>query len=68
MRRPKNLTNVMVLGDGQIGKTSLLITYMTQSFPGICRPTVFEYDTKNVMVNGKQYTLGFYDLPGHVCK
>ena len=60
--------NVAVLGDGLVGKTSLLITYVKKSFPEIYRPTVFDYDhdPTDIMVNGKKYTLRFYDFPGHV--
>ena len=65
MWKTENLTSVVVLGDGLVGKTSLLITYVKKSFPEIYCPTVFELDQTDIMVNGKEYTLGLYDLPGH---
>ena len=65
MWKTENLTNVVVLGDGLVGKTSLLITYVKKSFPEIYCPSVFD-DQTDIMVNGKEYTLGLYDLPGHV--
>ena len=57
---------LIILGDGDVGKTSLLITYATGTFPAEYRPTVFDNYLTCLMVDGKPYALGLWDLPGHV--
>lgn len=55
---------IVVVGDGAVGKTSVLVSYTTNSFPTEYTPTIFENFGTNTMVEDKCYGLDIYDSAG----
>ena len=54
----------VVVGDGAIGKTSLVISYTTNSFPNDYCPSVCDNYSAKITVEGKPATFNTWDTPG----
>lgn len=55
---------LVVVGDGAVGKTSLLIVYATGKFPSQYLPTVFENYTAQMQRNDDNILLHLWDTAG----
>lgn len=61
----RNEVKCVVIGDGGVGKTSLLITYCCGEFPSKYVPSVFDDNVSvPVSIAGESYNLGLWDTGG----
>lgn len=59
-----NTIKCVTIGDGAVGKTSLLISYTTNKFPSDYVPTIFDNYAVSIMIGDTAYTLGLFDTAG----
>jgi len=57
-------TKCTVVGDGDVGKTSMLQAYVKNDFPKIYVPTLFETKVVDVVVRGETHGLALFDTAG----
>ncbi|PRT52785.1 GTP-binding protein RHO4 [Wickerhamiella sorbophila] len=62
--QPDKRIKLVCVGDGGIGKTSLLSRYISGEFPKDYVPTVFENYIRNISFNGLKVELALWDTAG----
>eukprot|EP00092_Neocalanus_flemingeri_P025605 GFUD01027760.1.p1 GENE.GFUD01027760.1~~GFUD01027760.1.p1 ORF type:complete len:194 (-),score=61.30 GFUD01027760.1:60-641(-) len=55
---------VVVVGDGAVGKTAMMMSYMTSKIPTDYQPTVVDTFSVNITVEEEEYTLEIFDTAG----
>ena len=62
--RVMNAIKCVVVGDGAVGKTCLLITYSKDEFPSEYVPTVFDNYSVKVPIDQETFSLELFDTAG----
>ena len=57
---------IVAIGNGGVGKTSLLITHVTGKFPATYIPTIFDNYTCGYIVDGQAMSTTLCDTAGGV--
>jgi small GTP-binding protein len=57
---------LVVVGDGAVGKSNLLVSYCTNKFHSVYAPTVFEKYSVQLIVDGTILSIEMLDTAGHV--
>ena len=63
---PTLKTKLVIVGDGAVGKTSLLHVYQNDEFPEEYVPTVFDTYTVDIHIDNRNVEVVLWDTAGQV--
>ncbi|XP_050098017.1 ras-like GTP-binding protein RhoL [Anopheles aquasalis] len=58
------ILNIVVVGDGAVGKTCLLHAYTDKSFKNFYQPTIYDKESIEMILDGQKYTIQLHDTAG----
>lgn len=56
--------NIVVVGDGTVGKTCLLHAYTDESFTNFYTPTIYDKESIEMVLDGLRHTITLHDTAG----
>lgn len=58
------ILNIVVVGDGAVGKTCLLHSFTDKSFSNFYQPTIYDKESIDMILDGQKYTIQLHDTAG----
>lgn len=59
-----DILNIVVVGDGAVGKTCLLHAYTDESFKNFYQPTIYDKESIEMILDGQRHTIQLHDTAG----
>ncbi|XP_058458191.1 ras-like GTP-binding protein RhoL [Malaya genurostris] len=59
-----DILNIVVVGDGAVGKTCLLHAYTDESFTNFYQPTIYDKESIEMTLDGRKHTIQLHDTAG----
>lgn len=59
-----DMLNIVVVGDGTVGKTCLLHAYTDETFKNFYQPTIYDKESIEMTLDGQRHTIQLHDTAG----
>lgn len=64
MSMSNDILNIVVVGDGTVGKTCLLHAYTDETFSIVYQPTIYDKESIEMVLDGRKHTIQLHDTAG----